>query len=115
MTLARQAAPAAQAALVSAPASAPTVARSIVADVAGPSVQASPLLPAIPLTPSGPTATATVQRLDGAAPPPPAESEGHSEEELDELARALFGRFRNRLRSEYIHEREAKGLIFDNA
>ena len=35
--------------------------------------------------------------------------------ELDELARALFGRFRNRLRNEFIYEREAKGLTFDHS
>jgi hypothetical protein len=35
--------------------------------------------------------------------------------ELDELARKLFGRLQNRLRAEYIYEREAKGLIFDNS
>jgi len=63
-----------------------------------------------------PTATAVVQRVDGAAPPPPVEgSGGHSDDELDELARALFGRIRNRLRREYIYEREAKGLTFDNS
>jgi hypothetical protein len=63
----------------------------------------------------GPTMSAVVQRVDGAAPPAPTEAAvGHSEDELDELARALFGRFRNRLRHEYIYEREAKGLAFDN-
>ena len=39
--------------------------------------------------------------------------QGHSDTELDELARALFGRFRTHLRAEVIHEREAKGLTFD--
>jgi hypothetical protein len=68
--------------------------------------QSAPLL--------GPVATAVVQRVDGAAPPAPTEPEGHSESDLDDLARKLFGRFRNRLRAELIYEREAKGLSFDN-
>jgi hypothetical protein len=61
----------------------------------------------------GITATPIVQRVDGAAPAPAGGSEGPSETELDELARALFGRIRTHLRSEVIHEREAKGLTFD--
>jgi hypothetical protein len=77
--------------------------------VAAPSVQASTAAPVL-----APTATAIVQRVDGAAPTPPPESDGHSDSELDELARKLFGRFQNRLRAEYIYEREAKGLTFDN-
>jgi len=61
------------------------------------------------------SATPVVQRVDGAAPTTPAEgSKGHSETELDELARALFGRLRTRLRNEVIYEREAKGLTFDS-
>ncbi|GEM_PF-7041112 len=39
---------------------------------------------------------------------------GHSERELEELAQALFSRIRGRLRNELIHDREAKGLTFDN-
>ena len=45
-----------------------------------------------------------------AAPQP---SNGRSDRELDELAKALFGRIRTQLQSEVIHEREAKGLPFD--
>jgi len=60
----------------------------------------------------GITATPIVQRVDGAAPAAPS-AEGHSETELDELARALFGRIRTHLRADVIHEREAKGLTFD--
>ena len=60
------------------------------------------------------TATAIVQRIDGAAPPAPIEASGHSERELDELAGKLFRRFQNRLRAEVIYEREAKGLAFDD-
>ncbi len=37
-----------------------------------------------------------------------------SERDLDELAQALFGRIRGRIRSELIHDREARGLTFDN-
>ncbi|MCJ7710464.1 MAG: hypothetical protein MUQ32_06475 [Chloroflexi bacterium] len=61
---------------------------------------------------AGFTATPVVQRVDGAAPAAPA-PQGRSETELDELARDLFGRIRTHLRSEVIHEREAKGLSFD--
>jgi hypothetical protein len=65
----------------------------------------------------GPTATPVVQRIDGSPPPAPDPTGGaeHSDEELDELARSLFGRLRNRLRNEYIYEREAKGLTFDHS
>ena len=38
----------------------------------------------------------------------------HSERELEELAQALFSRIRNRLRADILHDREAKGLTFDN-
>jgi hypothetical protein len=44
----------------------------------------------------------------------PAQGGRHSERDLDELAMALFGRIRTRLRSDLIHDREAKGLTFDN-
>ena len=39
---------------------------------------------------------------------------GHSEKELEELSQMLFSRIRNRLRADLIHDREAKGLTFDN-
>lgn len=61
-----------------------------------------------------PTVTQVVQRVDGAAPVPEAGPGRPSDRELDELARALFGRIRGQLRSELIHDREAKGLTFDN-
>lgn len=41
-------------------------------------------------------------------------SSSHSERDLDELAQALFGRIRGRIRSDLIYDREAKGLTFDN-
>ena len=59
------------------------------------------------------SATPIVQRVDGAAPPVESAPQGHSDTELDDLARALFGRIRTHLRAEVIHEREAKGLSFD--
>ena len=59
------------------------------------------------------TATPVIQRVDGAAPPAAPDGVAHSETELDELARALFGRIQSHLRAEVIHEREAKGLTFD--
>jgi hypothetical protein len=61
-----------------------------------------------------PTATAIVQRADGAAPPADEEAEGRSEGELEELARALFPRIQRQLRMEYVYEREARGLPFDS-
>jgi hypothetical protein len=117
MTLARPAAlPSAQPVAVGA---APTVARSVTSGVPGPTFQASPAAaPAATAGPAfGPTATAVVQRIDGNPPPvtQPRSAAKRSDDELDELAGALFGRFRNRLRNEYIYEREAKGLTFDQS
>jgi translation initiation factor IF-2 len=113
MTLHHAAAPAPVYVTQAAPAQAPALQR-IVADppAAAPIVGASRPggtgggLPGI-------TATPVVQRIDGAAPDPGGAPGGHSDTELDELARALFGRIRTHLRSEVIHEREAKGLSFD--
>jgi hypothetical protein len=82
--------------------------------VAGPSPAPTVQALAQPAPVLAPTATALVQRVDGAAPAPPSESDGQSESELDELAKKLFRRFQNRLRAELIYEREAKGLTFDN-
>jgi hypothetical protein len=99
----------------------PTIARSIVADTgaSGSGVTSAPsgarAGQADVQATLGPTMQAIVQRVDGAAPPAPSEQTGgQSDDELDELARALFGRLRDRLRREYIYDREAKGLTFDN-
>ena len=84
--------------------------------VAVPPVQRSPAPAAAPASAvAAPAITTVVQRVDGAAAPPTAAAtgEGHSDTELDELARALFGRFRTQLRADVIHEREARGLTFD--
>jgi hypothetical protein len=84
----------------SAPASQP-------APVAQRAASGSTALPAI-------TATPVVQRVDGAAPPAPTPSgEHHSDAELDELAKSLFGRIRQHLRSEILSDREARGTPFD--
>jgi hypothetical protein len=103
-------------------ATAPTVARSAAGTttsqpdtgiVSGaPSASTAPPPPLL-----APTATAVVQRVEGTPPAPPEkeEAEGHSDNELDELARAIFGRIRNQLRYEYVYEREAKGLTFDQS
>lgn len=100
------------------PAPAGPVGGCVTADPPAPTVQATPAstasasagttsqLPAF-------TATPVVQRVEGAAPPGGDEKTGHSDTELDELAKAIFGRIRNHLRTEVIHEREAKGLTFD--
>jgi hypothetical protein len=70
------------------------------------------------LAPPPPGAVA-VQRAEQTSPTPvpPAgtdQSAPRSERDLDELAQALFGRIRGRIRSELIHDREAKGLTFDS-
>lgn len=66
-----------------------------------------------------PLGAVPVQRAEAESPtpvPPPGadESAPRSERDLDELAQALFGRIRGRIRSELIHDREAKGLTFDS-
>jgi len=95
---------------------APVIAR-IVADPstpgAAPSVQTTSSSGTGGLPVAAITATPIVQRADGAAPPVESGPQGHSDTELDDLARALFGRIRTHLRAEVIHEREAKGLSFD--
>jgi len=85
----------------------------------GPSVQTS-------RAPAGSTAasahTPTVQRSNasttsadaGGASSSSGSDQGRSERELDELARALFGRIRTRLRSDLLQDREAAGFTFDN-
>ncbi len=95
----------------------PTVARSIESDAGAPQVQTITASPPVQGPVFGPTATPVVQRIDGSPPPAPEPrgSSEHSDEELDELARSLFSRLRNRLRNEYIYEREAKGLTFDQS
>lgn len=84
----------------------------------GPGAAAAPVVQATRAGASGVpdiTVRPVVQRIDGSAPPPPAGGQGGatSDKELDELAQALFGRIRTRLRSEVIQEREARGLGFD--
>ena len=114
LTLARSAVAAPAQPQAPAPASTPVVAR-IVADPASPGtppvVQTLPAGGGIPVATF--TATPIVQREEAAAPTPPQPSNGRSDRELDELAKALFGRIRTQLKSEVIHEREAKGLGFD--
>ena len=83
-----------------------------------PVVQTSPATP----TTTGPAPSTfggqapAVQREESSAPAAvaaPATS-APSERDLDELAQALFGRIRGRLRNDLIYDREAKGLTFDN-
>jgi hypothetical protein len=98
-----------------APAPAPAPVNRIVADAPAPAPAVQASRPAGGAPPAI-AATPIVQRVDGAAPPADGDQRGgqaHSETELDELARALFGRIRTHLRTEVIHEREAKGLTFD--
>ncbi len=86
--------------------------------VADPSTPGAP--PVVQTSPSGGgvqvatfTATPIVQREEAPAPTPPRQGEARSDRELDELAKALFGRIRTQLKAEVIHEREAKGLGYD--
>ena len=85
----------------------------------GPFVQTSPsggaaaASPAPAVTSFGSPAVAQ-REVSAPAAPSPGGSTIPSERDLDELAQALFGRIRGRLRSDLIHDREAKGLSFDN-
>lgn len=83
-----------------------------------PVVQTSPATPTLPgLAPSSSGGQApAVQREEASAPAAPAAAAtgAPSERDLDELAQALFGRIRGRLRNDLIYDREAKGLTFDN-
>ncbi len=84
--------------------------------VAGPAASGAPVVQASRATGASPlavTATPVVQRVDGAAPSAPSAPAERSEAELDELARSLFGRIRNQLRTDVLHDREARGLPFD--
>jgi hypothetical protein len=74
----------------------------------GTNVAMQPATP--PAAPAGPSGGGG----SGPVPPTGPASSGHSEKDLDELAQALFGRIRGRLRSDLIYDREAKGLTFDN-
>jgi Meckel syndrome type 1 protein len=76
-----------------------------------PTVQTSPAAGASGLPAF--TATPVVQREPGTAPPVQGGQTGHTDRELDELAKQLFGRVRGQLRAEMISEREARGLSFD--
>jgi len=114
MTLHHTSAPAPAPAYATPPPAAPAPAlQRIVAD---PAPAAAPVGASRPVGAGSPlavTATPVVQRVEGTAPEPGGGPTGHSDTELDELARAIFGRIRTHLRSEVIHEREAKGLSFD--
>ena len=73
---------------------------------------------AVPGAAGAPHGSTVVQRETAAetpvAAPPTTQSGPRSERDLDDLAQALFGRIQRRIRSELIHDREAKGLTFDN-
>jgi hypothetical protein len=95
------------------------------ASAPGGGLGAAPVVQTIPaMATSGPAPApqmpgggqAVVQREEGSAPAAPVQAgaAAPSERDLDELAQALFGRIRGRLRSDLIHDREAKGLTFDN-
>ncbi len=96
---------------------APVAQRQLVASPANVVVQTTPA-PASAARSSGLPSHAppVVQRAeaDVATPARPPSTTQRSETDLEELAQALFSRIRGRLRSELIHDREAKGLSFDN-
>jgi hypothetical protein len=64
--------------------------------------------------PGGPTVQRADAQPDLAQRPGTGSSPAHSDTDLEELAQALYGRIRGRLRGELIHDREARGLSFDN-
>lgn len=64
-----------------------------------------------PVPPAGPAGPAAPGGASGSGT---SGASSHSERDLDELAQALFGRIRGRIRSDLIYDREAKGLTFDN-
>jgi hypothetical protein len=82
---------------------------------AAPVAHRSPAAAAPVAAVAGPAISTAVQRVDGApaSAAAAAPGDGHPDTELDELARALFGRFRTQLRADVMHEREARGLTFD--
>ena len=96
----------------------PTVARVVSSEASG---QGSGSAAVVQATRPGPSpipdisVRPVIQRLedDGVPAGGSGRDGGRSEGELDELAQALFGRFRTRIRAEVIHEREALGLGFD--
>jgi hypothetical protein len=65
-------------------------------------------------TTSTPSTTSTSQAPGASSQTGAAAGAGHSERELDDLARQLFGRIRTRLRADLLHDREASGFTFDN-
>ena len=68
----------------------------------------------IPAAAPTPSAIPIVQRIEVPAAGGQNQATGRSETELEELAQALFRRIRTRLRSDLLHDREAKGLTFDH-
>ena len=62
----------------------------------------------------GGTTSTTTSSTSTTSPAAPAAAKGHSERELDDLARQLFGRIRTRLRADLLQDREAAGFTFDN-
>lgn len=73
---------------------------------AAPTVQRDPTTGG---TSGAPAGTSGVGSQTGAAA-----RQQHSERDLDELARQLFGRIRTRLRADLLQDREAAGFTFDN-
>ena len=88
----------------------------------GASLQRIVAAPAAAAATAAPVPQPVLQREAAPASPAPSPvaqpesttSQRPSERELEDLAQALFSRIRGRLRSELIHDREAKGLTFDN-
>jgi hypothetical protein len=82
-------------------------------------VQRQPDLAATPFESTAPLAEAfpAVQRQEAggapASPPAGGAAGGHSEKELDDLARQLYDRVRLHFRSELLIDRERAGMLVD--
>lgn len=87
--------------------------------VGGPVVQTSPSSHGSPSSSQAQGGSPLVQRAESPSSWAPSGGQDssdpeRSERDLDELAKALFGRIRKRLRIDLLHDREAAGFTFDN-
>ena len=124
MPLAVPATPAAPASSAAAPAGAPTWAPGTSVSFPQRAITGDPVVQTSRsgIAPGQATSSPVVQREGGTtstattttSAAAPAKEAGHSERELDDLARQLFSRIRTRLRADLLQDREAAGFTFDN-